>query len=815
MGPNWIVVVLLLVYVDSFRLLNMVRMGSFRRGITLFMVKKKRQGPKRTMAERGNKLQSFQSVAKRDPSSWIHHEIREDLVAVQPSSAGRGGGGESHNDPRRLRYSILSKNRAAFLTAVAQRAEISNLPLDNSERKQVSDLIKVHLDSVTPSEYASLVSRLGAMENMDATPRSSSSSSNSSSRLGQSSLTKLLTSSLERHTIHLGSTDMVDVTLGFAKMRVNWNVLRSVTGLGFEMQLAKMLPKMNAKAVGDVIWALGSSNARWNNLPEALKKALLTALDQQCERLNAYALSSALWALAKMGTKWSSLEQATQVVLPSQLVKLRDSMSPQQSSKIVWALGSLEMPCSTLDTDTLRTLVHNVNKIKPSQMGSCVPSSQMLTGMAKLGIQWQGLEVDMQSCLWEQLVRVCGSTNERGIANVIWAMGTMGAHKAHGRRSVFEALTRGASRAARSCSAWSLSNIVWGLAKMGYEWSEMGDELREALMAAVARVEGEMNEVDVSVFLWSMGSMEAPLYALPDYFMDPLLREMLRNMGSMGAQELSSLIWGLSGCGVSWDMLPQDLRWNLNVALRRVGRSLSTQDTANCAYGLALLSFDATNPSDPAFRGTHEVLFNAVRKASRTLTGCPKELEQLRIFAQYVRLRRELLLDLKKDLKDGQSTPDEILTSGRQGELPAASTKNSALQERVTQGLRGGLQSAISGTGLDLRVVNEVSSFEGVFPCDAMVFQAGEVVAVVEIDGPQHYRDDGWLCRKDQLKQSMYMRKHPAALFKRIRWDEANRVGADNVGAEVAASILEHLDKRRNKSWGSGFADMFRQILKS
>jgi hypothetical protein len=35
---------------------------------------------------------------------------------------------------------------------------------------------------------------------------------------------------------------------------------------------------------------------------------------------------------------------------------------------------------------------------------------------------------------------------------------------------------------------------------------------------------------------------------------------------------------------------------------------VSSQDIANCAYGLALLAFDSQTPEDAAFRGAHEVL---------------------------------------------------------------------------------------------------------------------------------------------------------------------------------------------------------------
>lgn len=683
-------------------------------------------------------------------------------------------------------------------------------------------LLNTHILSLTAREHSQMVSHLGSIE------------SNDSKQAGfGNAIGYTVCSGMERHAQidTLSHSDAVDTLLGLAKLRVHWSQLRDMPT--FLEQLVTLVPRMTSKSVTDVVWALGTSQARWVQLTPSLRNVLLDAVGQHVDKMNAYALSSVLWSLAKMGAKWTQLSQDIKEGLPVALDARSESMSPQQSSKVVWALGSLGASPTILSEYSLSALVSNVNSIKRSQMGSAVSGSQMLTGIAKLGIQWSGLSTEMRNSLWEELTRVCGSTNDRGIANAVWAMGTMGAKHRDSPPPVFDVLMRGCARAARTCSSWSLSNIVWGLAKMGLSWSDVGDEMRQAIMLNVARVEEEMNAVDVSVLLWSLGNMEAPLYSLPDYFMEPLLRGVLRNLGTMSSSELSRLIWGLSGCGVSWDMLPAGVRWNINVALRRVGDALSPQDIANCAYGLALLAFDADNPSDAAFRGAHEVLLSAVRRASLALSGCPKELEQLRIFSQYVGSRKQLVADLKaqnqhrgktsgsggtgKDsggTASDQRMPDEILTSGELGDLPWARTSSSNLQESVISALQEGLLET-ADREMHLRVVSEVSSFDGVYPCDAMVFQAGKVVAMLEIDGPQHYRDDGGLRRKDQLKESMYTRRHPHAIFLRVRWDEVYKVGADNVGAELAREICDVTEKSRSTPMDplGGIGTLFRNLL--
>lgn len=46
----------------------------------------------------------------------------------------------------------------------------------------------------------------------------------------------------------------------------------------------------------------------------------------------------------------------------------------------------------------------------------------------------------------------------------------------------------------------------------------------------------------------------------------------------------------------------------LNSALRRTGRAMPISGVASCAYSVTMLCFDATDVSEPAFRGVHETV---------------------------------------------------------------------------------------------------------------------------------------------------------------------------------------------------------------
>jgi len=234
------------------------------------------------------------------------------------------------------------------------------------------------------------------------------------------------------------------------------------------------------------------------------------------------------------------------------------------------------------------------------------------------------------------------------------------------------------------------------------------------------------------------------------------------------------------------------------VALRRVGADMSPQDVANCAYGLAIMSFDA-QVTDAAFRGAHEAMLDTIRatdaalarlqasRAGHDAAGAAlksmneQELEQIRIFSHYLNVM-DVVIDTRR-------IPSRFLKAGG-GRVDMNSVQASKLQKRVVRSLKDAFAASELQSSGAYDIALEVSSFDGVFPLDAAINKHGKIVALLEVDGPHHYRLDGRLRRKDQLKEAMYVKRHPGSSFHRVRWDEANKMGSDVIGAELASLVL-------------------------
>jgi hypothetical protein len=175
-----------------------------------------------------------------------------------------------------------------------------------------------------------------------------------------------------------------------------------------------------------------------------------------------------------------------------------------------------------------------------------------------------------------------------------------------------------------------------------------------------------------------------------------------------------------------------------------------------------------------------------------------EEKEQLKIFLNYLDV-------MKFEVSGREKIPVSFLTGATSAGKASSSSSSwpfgdnddddnnvdnqgvvmpSQLQARTLRGLTEALRQDGEAEG-KFHVQSESSSFYGVFPVDAAIYYESELMYILEIDGPQHYRFDGQLRRKDKLKESMYQRKHPDCVLRRIRWDEVGKLEYQILGNEI------------------------------
>lgn len=346
----------------------------------------------------------------------------------------------------RIKFDELKSNQANFLRIIRERTT-DKLDLSRDEQHDLHSLLKHHLPTMNSAHVASAISSAGQL----------SEKTKSSTKIDQ----QLMIQNIQRVAFHLSPHDISILLVSFARFGMNWQGV--ATSLGFLVgKVEETIPAMNSKSLGDTLWSLGALGVIWSKLRSPLKNSILLALERETVNFSNYQVPSVLWGLAKMGVKWSALPTKAQAgfIKIIQEGNLKN-VTPQQASKIIWSLGSMGISINKLVDPFLDIYLGSVNTLKKSKMGFAQTASQTLSGLAKLGVRWETLGSAHRYIVREQLLRVCQGSNDQGVANALWALGSIGMPMGQQPPEYVTVVMGSLLRATKSCSAWELTNIIW------------------------------------------------------------------------------------------------------------------------------------------------------------------------------------------------------------------------------------------------------------------------------------------------------------------------------------------------------------------
>ena len=98
---------------------------------------------------------------------------------------------------------------------------------------------------------------------------------------------------------------------------------------------------------------------------------------------------------------------------------------------------------------------------------------------------------------------------------------------------------------------------------------------------------------------------------------------------------------------------------------------------------------------------------------------------------------------LHERIKDGL----DIAVSPSSSDITSTSIKTTTTTTSSSTTTKAIMTTTIATTTItadkyknQFKIVNEVSCFDGVFPVDIVIYRNDKIVAILEIDGPHHYR---------------------------------------------------------------------------
>lgn len=264
-----------------------------------------------------------------------------------------------------------------------------------------------------------------------------------------------------------------------------------------------------------------------------------------------------------------------------------------------------ELP-TTLRLDILNKLVM-LSPLPAQSLSSC------LSSLHRLGASWSDFPSSMHRAVEESLPSLEGSS-EQAVANVLWALGSLGTQLGHFDKAanILSCVDRSIRRVCPSFTAQGLSNCFLGLAKLGVQQQELSSQTWSALQQAcwdqsrkssLAR----MDPRAISNVVWSLGVMQTRWLAtrstkedesnesdktlMSANMSESLLVAIDRTLGTMTEQGLSMTLLGLAKMKVNADDLSSRTRQKIFNAIDGVSSNMTGQGISNCLWSLYGLGF--------------------------------------------------------------------------------------------------------------------------------------------------------------------------------------------------------------------------------
>lgn len=662
---------------------------------------------------------------------------------------------------------------------------------------------------------------------------------------------------------------------GLAQMQATWAVLSSSVRLALFAEVTKAVPLATETQLSNIVGSLGKMGLQWEALPDQLNCRVVAALTTKAETFNEWHLSTLLFSLGSMGLSWKNLPTSLRTAFISALLRVNaaDQSSGRQKvlngndqkgqkswkpksvdledydelltvvdyiirkedenipkrissddeakskakataeqekalqlnaqgvSMTIVGMSRLAATYGLLPDSLVQSLSNSLQKACPSM--NCAQIAASVSGLSKAQWRWDALGADLKEELLAAITRTSPKATSLDMAILMNGLGSLGARWSNLPGHTRTSLQVGIKRTAMTGAADEVAGVTFGLALMEVSWNVLPSDTKRSLKDGILRV------CDANV----EGSYASPAFeatALPldaavtnaDRFASTS-KPRMSSASSRSSSSSNSVTGKVEELELSWLMAPPDNRVRASRVPSQVVKKqiqpMSPQALANLMYAVSLLIFEESTEVHEELTPVHIALLDSISLIGVGSSHFSEaEKEQILIYISTLQTLTPL----------GQTVTDRPKCTLR-------ADKPFVKPSKLQQGVVSALTSALRRKNADFEVEDEYSAFSGAFPVDATIFEGDKPVAFVEVNGPQHYREDGRLRRKDLMKEALYRGKYPDASFTRVRFDQINRLGSSYVGAQVAQFISNSPPVRVRCTAAAGVGSSFFPLYSS
>ena len=203
-------------------------------------------------------------------SEYLKHVPRDLLMISNKNKKRRdtdttGGTGRT-GFTNRVNLDALKSSPTVFVNGIRTRSKDA-VELSYNERTDLSTLINMHVNgNMKPATFASLISSISNLKHVSKT-------------WDCTNEIKILIDAIPTRGAIYSGQDISMIFVAFAQLELSYNetIARNAE---FLLTVANLLQDMNERAVGDVLWGLGSTGAKWSRLPSQLQRSILDAISR-------------------------------------------------------------------------------------------------------------------------------------------------------------------------------------------------------------------------------------------------------------------------------------------------------------------------------------------------------------------------------------------------------------------------------------------------------------------------------------------------------------------------------------------------------
>ena len=349
----------------------------------------------------------------------------------------------------------------------------------------------------------------------------------------------------------------------------------------------------NPEAVRAMIYGLLlRGRVQWVNFDSAEQMRYLHLIEQGMDQFNAKQLSNIFYALGNMGVKWDDLTPEIQMALPAAIMRNSRDFISQGIAMTISALAkmnlkfriSLSLPPSVsltvFSADKRQLTYHLMTPVLREALFIAISMTaerldqqgiaNLLWALATMGAIWKDdLSPEIQQKLFDAVLYQSKKFNPQNISNTLWAFAKMTLSWQDLSEHLHKVLLASVLNVADQLNPQNLSNIFSAFAKMTLKWIDFSPTLQAALFKVILMNAGsldkktgafstQLNAQDSSILLWALAKMKLSWQALPDHaFQQKLLITIARNLSQFNAQNIANTVWAFAEMGLIWNDLEQ------------------------------------------------------------------------------------------------------------------------------------------------------------------------------------------------------------------------------------------------------------------